>query len=71
MTKQLSLTAETLKQILWQTLQELKNNKCSPEQANAVACQGREILRATKVQLQVSSLTGRDVPKKVINFSEK
>jgi len=41
-----------------------------PMQADAIACQAREILRTTNTQLRISSQAKRDVSADVIGFSE-
>lgn len=65
------LSATTLKQSLWETLQAIKNDTMQPAQGDAIAAQAREILRTVKVQLQVSSQSKRSIPADVIGFSEK
>lgn len=66
-----NLTAQNLKQSLWETLSELKAGTKQPSEADAIAGQAREILRTTNVQLRIASQTGRNVPLEVIEFSEK
>jgi len=39
-------------------------------QADAIACQAREILRTTNTQLRISHQAKRPVPAEVISFSE-
>jgi len=65
------LTANSLKDILWETLIDLKQENIMPNRADAIAAQSREILRTVKVQLQVSGQTQRPVPKEIIDFSER
>jgi hypothetical protein len=65
------LSAINLKNVLWSTLNEIKEDKMQANQADAIASQAREILRTIKVQLQISSHTKRSVPLDVIEFSEK
>jgi hypothetical protein len=48
------LTAGSLKDILWETLTDLKHENILPNRADAIAAQSREILRTIKVQLQVA-----------------
>lgn len=64
------LTATNLKNVLWETLNSVKEGKMECGQADAIASQAREILRTTKVQLQISSMSKRDVPVDVIAFNE-
>ena len=64
------LTANNLKTALWETLNKVRENKMEPGQADAIASQAREILRTTKVQLEISRQSKRDVPVDVLAFSE-
>lgn len=64
------LTATNLKNALWETLNNVKEGKIDAGQADSVASQAREILRTTKVQLDIARLTKRDVPAEVLTFSE-
>lgn len=65
------LTAETLKEALWDTLQELRNGEIQPGQGDAIAAQAREIVRTVKAQLQITSQAKRSVPPTLIDFAEK
>jgi hypothetical protein len=65
-----ALTASSLKEALWNTLNQVKSKKILPGHADAVATQAREILRTVKVQLMVSGQTNRPVPTEVVEFSE-
>lgn len=64
------LTAENLKNVLWDTLNKVKSGEIQASQADSIATQSREILRTVNTQLKVSSQAKRDVPLEVINFSE-
>ena len=64
------LTANNLKTALWETLNKVRENKMEPGQADAIASQAREILRTTKVQLEISRQSKREVPADVLVFSE-
>lgn len=66
-----NLCATSLKQVLWETLNEIKSDKILPAQGDAIAAQAREILRTVKVQLQVCGQGKRNVPTDVIDFAEK
>ena len=66
-----NLTANNLKNALWETLNDVKNSKKQPAEADAIASQAREILRTVKVQLQVVAQAKRVVPAGVITFAEK
>lgn len=65
------LTASGLKNILWETLTDLKSETMLPNRADAIAAQSREILRTIKVQLQVAGQAKRGVPQEIIEFSER
>lgn len=64
------LSAGSLKDILWETLTDLKHENILPNRADAIAAQSREILRTIKVQLQVAGQAKRGVPMEIIDFSE-
>jgi hypothetical protein len=65
-----NLSAENLKNTLWDTLLKVKAGKMEPGQADAVACQSREILRTVSVQIRVASHTKRNLSTDVIKFAE-
>lgn len=65
------LTATNLKNELWDTLLKVKDQSIEPGQADAIASQAREILRATKVQLQITSMSKREVSAELISFNEE
>ncbi len=64
------LSASSLKDILWETLTDLKHENILPNRADAIAAQSREILRTIKVQLQVAGQAKRGVPQEIVDFSE-
>lgn len=65
------LSASGLKDVLWETLTDLKAENILPNRADAIAAQSREILRTIKVQLQVAGQAKRGVPQEIIDFSER
>lgn len=65
------LSAVSLKEALWETLNSVKSDKMLPAQGDAIAAQAREILRTVKVQLQIVGQSKRSVPLEVIEFAEK
>lgn len=65
------LTANNLKQALWETLNDIRSGNRQPNEGDAIASQAREILRTVKVQLQISGQAKRNVPTEIIDFSEK
>lgn len=64
------LSATSLKDSLWETLNKVKTRKLLPGHADAIASQAREILRTVKIQLAISGQTNRPVPYEVVEFSE-
>ena len=67
----MELNANALKEMLWLTLNELREGTIQPAQADSIATQAREILRTVKLQLQVASQSKRVIPSEVISFSER
>lgn len=65
------LTATNLKTALWETLNDLKDEKMDPGRADAIASQAREILRTTNTQLRIAQQSKRSVSADVISFAEK
>lgn len=65
------LTAGSLKDVLWETLTDLKADNILPNRADAIAVQSREILRTIKTQMQISSQSKRALPRDIIEFSER
>ena len=65
------LNASSLKNVLWDTLNDIRSNQIQANRGDAIASQAREILRTIKTQLQVSSAAKRGVPKDIIEFSER
>lgn len=53
------LTAENLKDLLWSTMNDVKNRRMKPPEANAVATQAREICRVQKLQIDVFKLQNK------------
>lgn len=66
-----TLSATNLKTALWETLNQIKDDKILAAQGDAIASQAREILRTVKVQLQIVAQSKRSVPLEVIEFAEK
>ena len=65
------LSATALKHVLWQTLNDIRDNKMLPGQGDAIATQAREILRVVKMQLQIAGQSKRKVSADVLDFSER
>lgn len=66
-----ALKASTLKEVLWETLIDLRGNQMPANRADAIAAQAREILRTVKTQLQVMNAAKRPVPQGIVEFSEQ
>lgn len=64
------LNAISLKNTLWATLNDVRNNKMDPGVADSVASQAREILRTTKIQLSVLSQAKENVTAELIEFAK-
>lgn len=65
------LSASKLRDVLWETLNDVRTNQMLPNRADSIATQAREILRTVKTQLQIASATRRGVPEDIVKFSEK
>ena len=65
------LSASSLKDALWETLNRIKSDDMLPAQGDAIASQARELLRTIKVQLQIVAQSKRQVPADVIEFAER
>ena len=64
------LKASSLRDVLWETLIDVRHNNIQANRADAVAAQAREILRTVKTQLQVANAAKRSVPADIIAFAE-
>jgi hypothetical protein len=64
------LKASALRDVLWETLNDVRTNQMQANRADAVATQAREILRTIKTQLNVASAAKRGVPADIIKFAE-
>ena len=65
-----NLTAKNLKNVLWETLNQVKEGKMDAGNADSIATQAREIIRLTNTQLKIASQSKRDIPAEIISFSE-
>jgi hypothetical protein len=64
------LTATNLKNVLWDTLNKVKDGEMDAGAADSIATQSREIMRTINVQLSVARQTKRQVPMEIVDFSE-
>lgn len=69
-TEHQDLTATNLKNVLWDTLNKVKDGEMDAGAADSIATQSREIMRTINVQLQVARQTKRQVPMEIVDFSE-
>lgn len=60
-----------MKDVLWETLIDLRGDQMPANRADAIAAQAREILRTVKVQLQVTNASKRPVPRQIVDFAEQ
>lgn len=65
-----NLTAKNLKNVLWETLNQVRKGKMDAGNADSIATQAREIIRLTNTQLKIASQSKRDIPVGIITFSE-
>lgn len=65
------LSAVNLKNVLWDTLNDIRDDRVLPAEGDAIAAQAREILRTVKVQLQIAGQSKRNIPTDVLDFAEK
>lgn len=65
-----NLTAKNLKNVLWETLNQVRDGKMDAGNADSIATQAREIIRLTNTQLKIASQSKRDIPVGIIHFSE-
>lgn len=65
------LTANSLKDVLWETLNDLKTNQMPAASGDAIAAQAREILRTVRTQMQIAGQSKRGLPIEIVEFSEK
>jgi hypothetical protein len=69
-TKPQELSATNLKNVLWETLNKVKDGEMDAGAADSIATQSREIMRTINVQLSVARQTKRQVPMEIVDFSE-
>lgn len=63
-----NLNAKSLKKALWETLNGIKDGKVHAGEADAIACQAREILRTVNTQLKIAQQSNTDISADVIGF---
>lgn len=55
------LTAENLKEVLWETLKAVRAKKLDHSRASAIASQSREIVRVVRTEIQLSKMPGSKI----------
>lgn len=65
-----NLSANRLKQALWETLEKLQNRSIDVNEAVAISGTAREIIRCTNTQLKIAIYCEKEVPTSVMEFSE-
>lgn len=65
-----TLDAVELKRCLWETMQSVKAGHATPQSADSIAAQAREILRTVKTQLQIFQQASQTVSKELIDFAK-
>lgn len=63
------LTGAALRDVLWETLNDVRTNQMLPNRADAIATQAREILRVIKTQLGVAAAAKGKVANALIKFA--
>ena len=64
------LDAIELKSSLWDTLQGVREGRITPQSADAVASQAREILRTVRTQLAIFQQANENVSKELVDFAK-
>lgn len=65
------LSANSLKEVLWETLNRVRQGDLLPSHGDAVAGVSREILRTVRTQMSIASQAKRALPTEIIEFSER
>jgi hypothetical protein len=65
------LSANSLKEVLWETLNRVRQGDLLPSHGDAIAGVSREILRTVRTQMSIASQAKRALPAGVISFSER
>lgn len=65
------LTAKNLKSTLWDTVNDLREQKIDPGVADAIASQSRELIRVVREQRMIVQSAGVAVPDDLVTFATK
>ena len=63
------LTAVSLKDALWRTLNDLRKGEIEPAHADSVAAQAREIIRASRLQVNILNHAKRPMSEELVEFA--
>lgn len=63
------LTAETLKETLWHTLNQVKSGKLESSEAHAISAQSREIMRVVHSQVLIAKASQKELPAALKSFA--
>ncbi len=64
------LSAKAMKDSLWDTLQAVKNKDISAAEADAIACQSREIVRVIKTQQAILRQASEGVTEELLDYAK-
>jgi hypothetical protein len=63
------LSAKNLKGTLWDTINDLREQKIDPGVADAIASQSRELVRVTREQRMIVQNAGVAMPDELVQFA--
>ena len=63
------LNAKNLKATLWDTINDLREQKIDPGVADAIASQSREMIRVVREQRMIVQSAGLAIPDEVVAFA--
>ena len=63
------LTAKNLKMTLWDTINDLREQKIDPGVADSIASQSREVVRIAREQRMIIQSAGLALPDELITFA--
>ena len=64
------LSAKNMKDVLWDTLKKLRDNKIDVGSADAIAQQSREIVRVIKTQQSILSQAKENITSELIDYAK-
>lgn len=67
----MELCASNLKQVLWHTLQALKEGSIDSREASGIATQSREIVRVIKSQQSILQQANKSVTEELVDYATK